>query len=388
MSTVWSWNLVGLFIFLIGSGTVNAALQAPPGYMNGPLEFKSSDKADDCPPLKVYKGELDIIPSKYVQTKKSKDLIDDDNEARYKERSAPMTELQQLSASLTDKLFKGKGKEQDLQCLRQHWLAWAKEGALLQPTQSAVGKAIRKWTLGAISANYLKIKLNFPENDSHFPKVDQQELEGWLGLLADEVILDYRDRKPEQINNHDYWAAWGVITTAVVLNRQDMFDWSGAIYSDAMSNINADGTLPNELKRRSRALSYHNFALQPLVLLAAFGEANGQHWLSSENAALKRLATLVIQNLDDSTPLAKAANKAQVKESLREHGRLSWLAPYIATSGDKAWLPLLKSLPTLKTTRLGGDLNYLYMRNELGLTDKPAHKVIGTMLPNSKEKQL
>jgi len=299
-----------------------------------------------------------------------------------------MTELQQLSASLTDKLFKGKGKEQDLQCLRQHWLAWAKEGALLQPTQSAVGKAIRKWTLGAISANYLKIKLNFPENDSHFPKVEQQELEGWLGLLADEVILDYRDRKPEQINNHDYWAAWGVITTAVVLNRQDMFDWSGAIYSDAMSNINADGTLPNELKRRSRALSYHNFALQPLVLLAAFGEANGQHWLSSENAALKRLATLVIQNLDDSTPLAKAANKAQVKESLREHGRLSWLAPYIATSGDKAWLPLLKSLPTLKTTRLGGDLNYLYMRNELGLTDKPAHKVIGTMLPNSKEKQL
>ena len=123
-------------------------------------------------------------------------------------------------------------------------------------------------------------------------------------------------------------------------------------------------------------------------MLAAFGEANGQHWLSSENAALKRLATLVIQNLDDSTPLAKAANKTQVKESLREHGRLSWLAPYIATSGDKAWLPLLKSLPTLKTTRLGGDLNYLYMRNELGLTDKPTQKVIGTMIPNSKEQQL
>ena len=36
--------------------------------------------------------------------------------------------------------------------------------------------------------------------------------------------------------------------------------------------INADGELPNELKRRSRALSYHNFALQPLVLLVFAGE--------------------------------------------------------------------------------------------------------------------
>jgi poly(beta-D-mannuronate) lyase len=388
MSNIRSWNLVCLVIFGIWAGTVNAALEAPSGYLNGPLEFKLSDKADDCPVLNVYRGELDIIPSKYVQTKKSKDVIDDDNEARYKKRSAPMTELQQLSASLTDKLFKGKGKEQDLQCLRQHWLAWAKAGALLQPTKSAVGKAIRKWTLGAISANYLKIKINLPENDSHFPKAERQELESWLGLLADKVMQDYSNRKLEQINNHDYWAAWGVITTAVVLNRQDMFDWSGAVYLDAMTKITPDGSLPNELKRRSRALSYHNFALQPLVLLAAFGEANDQHWLNSNNAALRRLATLVIRNMNDSTSLAQTVNKTQVKESLREHGRLSWLAPYIATSGDKAWLPLLKSLPTLKTTRLGGDLNYLYMRNELGLTDKPVHAVTGTMIHNSKEQQL
>lgn len=384
MKKLWLLNFVSIFLLWVGSGTVNAALQAPPGYINGPLEFKSSNNADDCPPLNVYKGELDI-PSKYVQSKKSKDVIDEDNDARYKALSAPMTDLQQLSASLTDKLFKGKGKEQDLQCLRRHWLAWAKAGALLQPTKSAVGKAIRKWTLGAISANYLKIKLNLPETDSHFPKNARQELEHWLGLLAGEVMIDYSNRKPEQINNHDYWAAWGVITTAVVLNRQDMFDWSGSIYLNAISKINADGSLPNELKRRSRALNYHNFALQPLVLLAVFGEANGHHWLSADNAALQRLANLVLHNLDDSSSLAQAAKETQVKESLREHSRLSWLAPYIATSDDKAWLPLLKSLPLLKTSRLGGDLNYLYLRHELDLDDKSAPKVIDTMTPNSKE---
>jgi len=66
--------------------------------------------------------------------------------------------------------------------------------------------------------------------------------------------------------------------------------------------------------------------------------------------------------------LAQAAEAKQVKESLREHGRLSWLAPYIAISDNWEWLPLLKSLSTLKMTRLGGDLSYLYLRNEPGFT--------------------
>ena len=367
MNSVHAYSLLGMLIGSLWLGPASATLQAPAGYLQGQLMLKSSDRATDCPSLNVYRGELDI-PSKYVQSEKSKDVIDDDNEARYEAMSAPMSDLQQLSASLTDKLFKGKGTEQDLQCLRQHWLAWASAGALLQPTKQAVGKAIRKWTLAAIASNYLKIKLNLPEDDPSFPKVERQELERWLGLVAGEVVKDYSHRKPEQINNHDYWAAWGVMTTAVVLDRQDLFDWAGSVYQTAMAQINADGVLPNELKRRSRALSYHNFALQPLVLLAAFGEANDQHWLRSEHAALQRLATLVISNLDDSSVLAQAAEAKQVKESLHEHGRLSWLAPYIAISGNREWLPLLKSLSTLKMIRLGGDLRYLYLRNEPGFT--------------------
>lgn len=354
-----------------------AALQAPAGYRLEQLMLKPSDKPSGCPVVHVYRGTLDV-PSKYVQSEKSKDVIDEDNEARYEAMSAPMSELQQLSASVTDRLFKGKGSEQDLQCLRQHWLAWAKAGALLQPTTSAVGKAIRKWTLGAISANYLKIKINMPDDDVRFPRADQEELARWLGLLADQVMRDYSQRKPEQINNHDYWAAWSVMTTAVVLDRPDMFDWAGSVYQTALRQIKADGMLPNELQRRSRALSYHNFALQPLVLLAAFGEANGKPWLTAEHAALHRLAAVVIRNLDDSRSIATAAGAEQRSESLREHGRLSWLAPYIAISGDREWLPILKSLSALKTSRLGGDLYYLYLRNEPGQADKQARVVIGT----------
>jgi poly(beta-D-mannuronate) lyase len=383
-------NKISLMVVIMGGFfwplVASAQLQAPAGYLKGSLTLKTSDTSTDCPAVNVYQGALDI-PSKYQQSEKAKDVIDDDNEARYQAMSAPMSDLQQLSASLTDKIFKGKGRESDLQCLRQHWLAWAKAGALLQPTKQPVGKAIRKWTLGAISANYLKIKLNLAADDPRFPKAEQQELERWLGLVASEVMIDYSHRKPEQINNHDYWAGWSVITTAVVLNRQDMFDWAGAIYLNAMAQINADGLLPNELKRRSRALSYHNFALQPLVLIAAFGEANHQPWMQSQQAALHRLAALVISNIDDNSAMTRDAGSAQVKEDLREHSRLSWLAPYIATSGDTAWLPLLKSLPTLRTTRLGGDLTYLYLRNEPGLADKQACVVIGTTIPNSMEQQ-
>lgn len=367
---------------------VQAELLAPGGYLQGPLQLKESGKALVCPAVAVYSGELDL-PSKYVQTEKSKDVIDEENDARYKALSAPMSDLQQLSAAMTDRLFKGKGTAGDMACLRRHWLAWAEADALLQPAKTASGKAVRKWTLAAVSANYLKIKLNLPSEDTLlFPKTEQQALENWLAKLAMEVMPDYSNRRPEQINNHDYWAAWGVMATAVVLNRQDMFDWAGNVYQTAMMQITAEGILPNELKRRSKALSYHNFALQPLVLLAAFGEANQQHWLEAKNSALQRLANLVINNVDDSRSLEQAAGAKQADESLREHSRLSWLAPYIAISGDKRWLPLLKSLSSLKTTRLGGDLQYLYLRNEPGLADKQARVVVGTMtIPNNMEQQ-
>jgi hypothetical protein len=59
------------------------------------------------------------------------------------------------------------------------------------------------------------------------------------------------------------------MAASVALNRQDLFNWSVKEYRIAAGQIEADGTLPNERKRRERAAAYHNYALQPLVMIAA-----------------------------------------------------------------------------------------------------------------------
>jgi hypothetical protein len=60
------------------------------------------------------------------------------------------------------------------------------------------------------------------------------------------------------------------MAASVALNRQDLFNWSVKEYRIAARQIEADGTLPNERQRRERAAAYHNYALQPLVMIASF----------------------------------------------------------------------------------------------------------------------
>ncbi len=74
-------SLTGLLLAGFWAAPANAVLQAPVGYLQGHLTIGVSEQATDCPPLNVYQGGLEI-PSKYVQSEKSKDVIDDDNEAR------------------------------------------------------------------------------------------------------------------------------------------------------------------------------------------------------------------------------------------------------------------------------------------------------------------
>jgi poly(beta-D-mannuronate) lyase len=99
------------------------------------------------------------------------------------------------------------------------------------------------------------------------------ETERWLGLLADQVVTDWDGLPLSKTNNHSYWAAWSVMATSVALNRRDLFDWSLKEYR-AASQIDPDGSLPNEKKRGSGVLAYHHYALEPLVMMASFAHAN------------------------------------------------------------------------------------------------------------------
>ena len=181
--------------------------------------------------------------------------------------------------------------------------------------------------------------------------------------LATQVQQDYQGRGPEKANNHDYWAAWSVMVTAVVLQRQDLFDWSYGVYQMAMRQVTEEGYLPNELRRKTRALAYHSFALLPLSTMAAFAQANHQSPLLLERKALQRVAAVVLVNLEDPESIEEVAGAEQVDVDFEAGGRLAWLAPYESIVKDPALLPLIKRLVPLKSSSLGGDQSFIYLRD-------------------------
>ena len=52
----------------------------------------------------------------------------------------------------------------------------------------------------------------------------KQLIEGWFLRLSKKVMNYYSYRPLDKVNNHDYWAAWAVMLTAVVLQDHQRFN--------------------------------------------------------------------------------------------------------------------------------------------------------------------
>jgi len=196
---------------------------------------------------------------------------------------------------------------------------------------------MRKWALATLASSWLELK--FTPGTS---LAGQQTTERWLGQLADRVVQEWDGLPLKSTNNHSYWAAWAVMASAVALDRRDLFAWSLKEYRIAAGQIAADGTLANEQRRRERALPYHNYALQPLVMIASFAAANKVDVTQENHGALARLVNYVLQQKDAD---------------------LEWLEPWCALSHcSSVTLSRLDTSRPLQDRRLGGNLTLLYQR--------------------------
>lgn len=231
---------------------------------------------------------------------------------------------------------------------------WAEQDALLGRVNPA-GEAVRKWELGTLAAAYLKIR-----NAPHDP-VQAQRVRKWLAKLARAVQSDYsRNLKNDsRANNHINWAAWSVMAAAIAADDEALFDWSLDRFRFALAQIDADGTLPLELKRRQLALAYHDFALAPLLLLQEGAAANDVSLTPSERAGLQRLIDLVLFGLADPRAMEFRTGYVQDLTAITPT-QLAWLEPYYARTRDPRAKALLDQYRPLISTRLGGNLTLLF----------------------------
>lgn len=349
-------TMVATLAMGLGMATA-AALVPPPGYYLPPT-LKQGEAAK-CPAVpRPYTGDLNI-PSKYEGSGPARDQLNAASNARYRQQTATIRALekgvnQQVAAYLR------LGRRGHVECTLLWLGSWAQAQALLSTQYSHSGKSMRKWALGSIASAYLRLKFSGAQPLREH-RAQTQLIEAWIAQLGEQVVRDWRDQPLERLNNHQYWAAWAVMAASVVVDRRDLFDWAVAQFRIGAAQVDAEGYLPNELGRETRALAYHNYSLGPLLMLAAFALANGIDLREENHGAMRRLAVRVEQGLNDPQLFEDKTGHEQELDDLQESGQFAWLEPYCALYACSAktnrWR---RSIEPLKSYRLGGDITQLF----------------------------
>lgn len=209
------------------------------------------------------------------------------------------------------------------------WLeSWARAGALQSRDSSGTGQAMRKWALAAISSTVLKTQ---SLSGQRFRPSSIQR--NWLDRLANLVIADYQPRLDPQFrnfNNHDYWAAWAVAATGLVLDRGNYVSWSDQALRRGISQIELSargdyGYLPQETARGSLAADYTHYAMVPLVLLAEAAHRNGRTLRRDERERMELLANFAALAVLEPHRLPELDGH---QSPVPKH-KMAWLMPFL-----------------------------------------------------------
>ena len=369
--------VVSAVAFSLSLGVVEAAecpaegLRAPPGYYLMADENPLQEYV--CPTVEPHTGSMNFT-SKYEGSDASRDELNTEAEAEYKAAVEKVRTLEKaVIAAANDYQIDGDGVLAR-ECVLQLLDSWGSSNAMVTDDINGTGQAVRKWALAAIANGYLRVTLPKPEAITDSDR--QQRIEGWFARLSQGVQAYYSDRPLEKVNNHDYWAAWAVAATAVVSNDCAGWNWSMAKFDEAMGQISGEGYLPNELSRETRALEYLNYAMQPLATLATWAQVNQQPLYDTYHPEFQKLAGNVVDGLNDPSIIASLTGFEQVTDGLYTSWSLAWLEPWQA--GEEL-LPGMQTLMDmyrpLKSTRLGGDLTWLYAVQSVEENPQPPGKV-------------
>jgi poly(beta-D-mannuronate) lyase len=342
------------------SASAASTLVPPQGYYEGVEKFKSGENKFSCDATpQPYTGALQFR-SKYEGSDKARATLNKDSEQAFRDATKDITTMERNTSKVVMQYMRD-GRPEQLDCALSMLTTWAKADALESTDFNHTGKSMRKWALGSMSSSYLRLKFS----ESHPLATRQQDaqiIEAWFSKLADQVVSDWNNLPLDKTNNHSYWAAWSVMSTAVATNRKDLFDWSVKEFKVAANQVDAQGFLPNELKRKQRALAYHNYALPPLAMIASFAQANGVDLRPENNGALKRLGDRVLAGVKDSGNEFQAKDgQKQDMTDLKTDMKFAWLEPYCSLyeCGPDV-LDQKHKMQPFKNFRLGGDLTRTY----------------------------
>lgn len=223
-------------------------------------------------------------------------------------------------------------------CAMQAIDTWAQGGALFGAI-SYHGYLDRMWATGAIGLALIKLR----------QPLDSPSRQWFANLCAAARETTESHTQGFGMNNLAYWGALDVAACGIATSNEDDWRFAQSVLHEGIGNIQTDGTLQRELSRRQRSTHYHEYAAQPLVVLARLSAWRHQPISADEHARLDKLVNLVIAAVNDPQLLANAAGTHQ--KAIRMPGWLTlWNGNAPAANGHDSIYE-----------KLGGDTRALNM---------------------------
>jgi poly(beta-D-mannuronate) lyase len=285
-------------------------------------------QACEAPPPAVH----DIDANSYY-IDKNHSIIDPVRKARNVAATKPVDEFLDAVARHASAYQAAPSNREEAQCGLQWLSAWAHQNAMMGTMTSNQSYYTRKWALGGLALSYAKLRPAANE-------AERQAIDAWLKTLADATLV-HADAGKGARNNHYYWEGLAVAATGAVTGDQRLLAWGRKVFDHAMSQVAPDGSLPREMERAAKALHYHSFAVQPLVMLASI--------LDVQSPKLDQLVRFTLQGIADPSAIEKATGVTQ--ERIR--GTPSWKIVYDRHAGA-ASAPAASKAPW--EPRMGGDI--------------------------------
>jgi len=344
-------------VALLLSAPAFAALQPPTGYYAAVGQREG--KAPACPAVpQPYTGELQFT-SKYEGSGKARATLNRKAEKNFREQTSHITRLEKEAGRMITGYMR-TGQPERLECAIEWLDQWASADALESDQFNHTGKSMRKWALGSLAGAWLRLKFSESQPLAAYPQ-QSARIEAWFTRLAEHTVREWSDLPLRKINNHSYWAAWSVMAVAVIDDHRDLFDWSVSQFRIAANQVDNEGYLANEMRRSQRALAYHNYALPPLAMIAAFAEANQVDLRGENHGALQRLAERVLQGARNPAAFAQRTGAKQDMSELRKHFKYAWLAPYCSLYAcSEQNRELNQEMGPFNSFRLGGEVTQVF----------------------------
>lgn len=310
-----------------------------------------------APPAPVV--SLAVI-SKYGTDGPQRDTVDPQADRAFEAQMAPIREFSQSVVKMANR-YTEHGRFTDARCTLAWLDAWAQGNALSQ-MDNPNAQFERAQILAGLSIALLQVSPAV-ENDDRFKSVV-----GWMSHLAVSTVSFFkatRDRLKGSRNNHAYWAALAAAGVAAVADDRTLLDWAVQTYGAGVCGATKQGGLPLELARGKKAREYHLFALNALMPVAAFAEANGIPAYNICNGALHKVVQFTLKSLRDPAAIAAAAGKVQEPffQGLPPARSLAFLEIYHRAFPNAA--PMERDFLALRpfiATNMGGNQTLLYGR--------------------------